>query len=66
MYLEYNLLQSAFICQLSTYRKFCRMCYRLSVHIYKITQCHRTEHCHLNVKYVFKTEYHAGNDVLCR
>jgi hypothetical protein len=25
-----------------------------------------TEHCHLNVKYVFKTEYHAGYDVLCR
>jgi hypothetical protein len=63
---HYNLLKLAFICQLSKYRKLCRICYRLPVHIYQSTRCHMTEHCHLNIKFVFKTKYHARLNVVCR
>ena len=62
----YSLLQSAFICQLSTYRKFSRMCYRRPLRIYQSTRCHMIEHCYHNIKYVFKTKYYAVHNVLFR
>ena len=59
----YNLLQSPFICQLKLYRKFCRICYRRSVHIYQTTRCHMTEYSHINIKYGFKTKYYTGHNI---